>query len=206
MTEDLLKKYPLISDQVSKEELRVVLRNLERVLQRGTEGDLVEFGCYIGTTSLFIRRILDGYGQSPERSFHVYDSFEGLPPKADADQNAAGIDFKAGELLVSKKQFLHEFQRAKLQTPIVHKGWFDQLPSQAVPQKIAFAFLDGDFYESISASLRLVWPRMQEGGIVLIHDYKRETLPGVERAITNFFQKYHYRNLQGEQNIAIIQV
>jgi len=206
VAEDLLKQYPLISDQVTPAELRVILRQLERTLDRQVAGDIVEFGCYIGTTSLFIRRVLDKYKQASEGLFHVYDSFEGLPDKVSADQNAAGIDFRAGQLLVSKKQFLREFQRAKLQPPVVHKEWFDQLPESAVPETIAFAFLDGDFYQSISASLRLVWPRMQAGGVVLIHDYKRETLPGVERAITDFFQNHHYQSLQGEQNIAIIQV
>ena len=202
----LLKQYPLISNQVTTAELQVILRELIRTLQQGVTGDVVEFGCYIGTSSLFIRRVLDDLQESGAREFHVYDSFEGLPDKAAADRNAAGIDFKAGELLVSKKQFLREFQRARLQAPVVHKGWFDQLPASAIPEKIAFAFLDGDFYDSITASLGLVWPRIQDGGAVLIHDYKRETLPGVERAIGDFFRHHRYQTLQGEQNIAIIHV
>jgi len=194
----LLAKYPLVSDQISREELLVVLRELERTLQQGTEGDIVEFGCYLGTTSLFIRRLLDQTDESAKRAFHAYDSFEGLPPKQPADTNAAGVDFKAGELAVSKKQFLHQFQRAHLAPPVTHKAWFDQLADQDVPQKIAFAFLDGDFYDSILASLQLVWPRMSRGGAVLIHDYQRQTLPGVERAVHDFFKGNAPANLQVE--------
>ena len=200
---ELLKKYPLISNQVSQAEIGIILRELERTLTQNVDGAVVEFGCYIGTTSLFIRRLLDHYGESATRDFHVYDSFEGLPPKASADQNAAGIDFGAGELLVSKKQFLREFQRAKLAPPITHKGWFNQLTAADVPGSIAFAFLDGDFYNSILASLKLVWPRLPDGAVVLVHDYKRETLPGVERAIHDFLRGKPYR-LQHEHNIAII--
>jgi len=198
-----LAKYPLISDQVSRGEITVILRELETILQRGITGNIVEFGCYIGTTSLFMRRLLDTYNQSDAREFHVYDSFEGLPPKVHADQNAAGVDFKAGELLVSKKQFLREFQRAKLAPPVTHKGWFDQLKPNDVPDDIAFAFLDGDFYDSILASLKLVWPKLAENAVILVHDYKRETLPGVERAINDFMQGKRY-HLQHEQNIAIL--
>jgi O-methyltransferase len=201
----VIKQYPLISDQVTTKELSVILRELERTLEQGVEGDIVEFGCYIGTTSLFIRRILDHYKQSGTRVFHVYDSFEGLPPKVSADQNAAGIDFAAGELMVSKKQFVQAFQRAKLRTPIVHKGWFDQLAPADVPEKIAFAFLDGDFYESITSSLQLVWPRLADNATVLIHDYKRETLPGVERAINDYLRGIPH-TIRGEQHIGIIRL
>ena len=196
----------LISDQVTEAELAVILRELRRTLDRGVAGDVVEFGCYIGTTSLFIRRALDAHGQSASRTFHAYDSFEGLPPKTTQDQNAAGVNFTAGELIVSKKQFLREFQKASLTSPVTHKGWFDQLSERDLPQQIAFAFLDGDFYGSIIASLRLVWPRMDKQGIILVHDYKRETLPGVEQAINDFFRDKQTGSLRGEQNIAIIAV
>ncbi|MDB5166022.1 MAG: hypothetical protein JWM37_94 [Candidatus Saccharibacteria bacterium] len=191
-------KYPLISDQISRPALEVVLTELEAVLARGTAGAICEFGCYIGTTSLFIRRLI-----GDQKEFHAYDSFEGLPAKDAHDQSAAGIDFRAGELAVSKKQFLEQFRKANLRSPITHKAWFDDLTAQDVPDKIAFAFLDGDFYGSILTSLRLVWPRLSDGGSIAVDDYRRETLPGVERAITDFMQGKAYR-LRYAHNIAII--
>jgi len=57
-----------------------------------------------------------------------------------------------------------------------------------LPQHIAFAFLDGDFYDSILTSLQLVWPRLVPGATVCLDDYQRETLPGVERAVNHFYQ------------------
>lgn len=200
----LLDKFPIISDQIKRPALQVVLGECERVLDQGTLGDLVEFGCYIGTTSLFIRRLLNEYGQSDKRAFHVYDSFEGLPEKTTHDQSAAGIYFKGGELSVSKKQFLHEFQKANLQPPITHKGWFKDV--QDVPEQIAFAFLDGDFYESILDSLKLVWPRMVEGGVICIDDYQRETLPGVERAVNDFFQGKPKSVVKMQHNIGTLRL
>ena len=193
--------YPIISDQISKPALGVVLSELERVLDNKTPGAVVELGCYIGTTSLFIRRVLNE--RKEDRPFHVYDSFEGLPPKSTQDSSAAGVDFKAGELAVSKKQFLEQFRRAHLEPPIAHKGWFNDLTATDLPDKIAFAFLDGDFYESILTSLQLVWPRLDDNGIITIDDYRRETLPGVERAILDFFQGKSYK-LSYAHNIAAI--
>jgi O-methyltransferase len=188
ITDSLLNRYPIISDQIKRPALEAVLGSLEHVLQQGVEGDITEFGCYIGTTSLFARRLLDYYEQSDSRLFYAYDSFVGLPSKTSQDASAVGVDFKGGELAVSKKQFLHEFHKANLRPPITHKAWFNELRPDQLPDKIAFAFLDGDFYESIRDSLRLVWPRLSQGAIVAIDDYKRETLPGVERAVHEFTQ------------------
>lgn len=181
--------------------MQVVLREFESVLLTEVKGDVVELGCYIGTTSLFIRRILDEQGS--DRGFHVYDSFAGLPDKTAQDASPAGTDFKAGELNVSKKQLLQEFHKAGLKPPIIHKAWFDDLTDTDMPGRIAYAFLDGDFYGSIITSLRLVWPRLSPGGIITIDDYQRAKLPGVEQAVKDFFQDKQI-HLHHEHNIAII--
>jgi len=145
---ELLAKYPIISNQIDAQGLGVVLSQLENVLAAGVDGAVVELGCYRGSTSLFIRRVLDAAGQL-DRPFHVYDSFAGLPPKTIQDASGAGSDFVAGELSVSKRDFLHEFKHASLKPPRVHKRWFSHLTPEDLPEPIAFAFLDGDFYQSI---------------------------------------------------------
>lgn len=183
----LIDNYPLISDQIGRPSLVVVLSELDKVLAAGVPGDVAEFGCYLGTSSLFIRRLLDAAGQSAARQFYAYDSFEGLPAKSIQDASAAGSDFKAGELKASKKQFLRAFKQSQLRPPVTHKGWFGDLKDKQLPDKLAFAFLDGDFYGSIMDSLQLAWPRLQPGGTLTIDDYQRETLPGVERAVRDFF-------------------
>ncbi|MEJ0073823.1 MAG: TylF/MycF/NovP-related O-methyltransferase [Candidatus Saccharibacteria bacterium] len=195
----LLTKYPLISDQVSKDQLRVILDELESVLDRGVTGAAVEFGCYIGTTSLFIRRLLDARGDN--REFHAYDSFEGLPPKTTEDESRAGDQFQAGELAVSKKDFLRQFQKAGLKPPVTHKGWFKDLTQADVPDRIAFAFLDGDFYESIRDSLKLVRPRLEHGSTLIIDDYAREALPGAGKAVRELI---YGRAITTKHNLGIV--
>ena len=197
---ELLTRYPLISDQISSAQLAVILGELEKLLPQ-LDGAVVEFGCYIGTTSLFIRRLLDAYGDG--REFHVYNSFAGLPPKSTQDESRAGEQFRAGELAVSKKQFSHEFQKAGLRPPATHKGWFKDLTPADVPGRIAFAFLDGDFYGSIRDSLRLTLPCMQADGTLIIDDYAREALPGAAKAVHEFFRP---DQVQVSRNLGIIRV
>lgn len=200
----MFRGFPIISDQVTREGLEVVWREFETVIQRNIPGHIVEFGCYAGTTSVFIRRLLTTHYQT-DRQFHVYDSFAGLPEKSPQDNNAAGVDFEAGKLYVSKADFIKVFRAANLALPVIHKGWFNEISEDTVPNPIACAFLDGDFYESILDSLRLVWPKMSSGGVILVDDYKRETLPGVERALHDFFRG-EPPTIVAEHNIAIIRV
>lgn len=197
----LLSRHPIISDQISQPALRVVLREFESVLKSDVKGDVVELGCYVGTTSLFLRRTLNELNQT--KQLYAYDSFAGLPVKTKADASGAGEQFKAGELAVSKKQFLHEFQKANLRPPITVKAWFNELTAGQLPDKIAFAFLDGDFYESIRDSLQLVWPRLAERGIITIDDYNRAALPGVSQAVHEFMTK-HDLTVRHEHQIAIL--
>ena len=115
MIDELISKYPLISEQVDKREVKIVLRELTRALQNSARGSVVEMGCYAGTTSLFIARLLNI--QKYTREFHVYDSFEGLPAKRSEDQSRAGEQFVIGELKASKKQFVINFKKAGLPLP-----------------------------------------------------------------------------------------
>lgn len=199
--QSLLNQYPIISNQIGKPALSAVLKEFEKTLGQAVDGDVVELGCYIGTTTLFMRRLMNAYAS--EKLFYAYDSFEGLPTKASQDNSGAGEQFRAGTLTVTKKQFLQEFKRSNLKPPVIHKGWFKDVRPEQLPTQISFAFLDGDFYQSILDSLRLVWPRLASGGVITIDDYQRDALPGVEWAVRDFFQAKAIQ-LHHEHNIAII--
>jgi O-methyltransferase len=197
----LIRDYPIISEQMNKARLEIVLSSLDSVLGQKLPGDIVEFGCYSGTTSLFLRRLIDFYGAQPK--LHVYDSFEGLPDKSIKDASVVGSDFKAGELKVSKRTLIKNFKHAGLSIPHIHKGWFADLREKDVPENICFAFLDGDFYQSIADSLSLVWPRLVIDGQMVVDDYELSGLPGVSRAVNEFIEGKQVRLIH-KNNMAII--
>ena len=199
---ELLSKYSLISDQVDQRELAVILRELGK--QRGNlnrDTSVVEFGCYIGTTSLFIRRLLDVF--DCETTFHVYDSFAGLPEKVSQDESPAGVQFIAGELKASRKDFEMQFKRAGLKLPRIHKAWFNELSSDDVPNNIAYAYLDGDYYESIHDSLHLIGDKLIPHATIVIDDYANEALPGTAKAVNEWLVR-HPASLRVESSLAII--
>lgn len=202
ITNYLLAKYPIISDQVDAKELGVLLRELETVLRSGATGNIVEFGCYVGTTSLFIRRLLDAYDFTGE--FHVYDSFAGLPEKTQADASTAGEQFKAGELLAPRKTFIQNFKKAGLKLPIIHKGWFADFSPNDVSEDISFAFFDGDFYESIVDSFRVCDGKFHKKATIVVDDYANEALPGAARAVDEWLTNHRQFTIRTEASLAII--
>lgn len=197
----LISQHRIISQQINQLKLSIVLDNLELIITRQVDGDIVEFGCYIGTTSLFIARLIQHYQSS--KKFYVYDSFQGLPEKSIQDESVTGQEFKMSELKCNKKDLINNFKKNNLQLPIIHKSWFNQINNQQLPKKIAFAFLDGDFYNSILDSLQLVWPRLNKNGLIIVDDYERIELPGVSRAI-NYFFKNKDVNIVNQNNLALI--
>ena len=190
----------LLSDQVNINEINVIIRELRRVINN-ISGDVVEFGCFVGTTSVYIAKEL----MKTNKKLYVYDSFEGLPEKSYLDKSVLGESFKTGELNVSKKQFIRNLERAHAPMPIVVKGWFNELNETHIPAKICFAFLDGDYYDSIHDSFKLIVKKLQPGSIVIIHDYSNPALPGVKRAVDEIIQKINHKTTQNE-SLAIIRL
>src|SRR5680860_81648 len=119
----------LLSDQVDQKEIDVIMRELKRVIDKNVTGDVVEFGCYIGTTSVYIAKLL----MTTNRELYVYDSFAGLPEKHTKDTSPLGEQFIAGELLASKKQFIKNMMQAGVTLPHIKKAWFSGLQPTDMP-------------------------------------------------------------------------
>lgn len=195
------------NDQVSEKETDKILEVARDSLE--VEGDFVELGCYKGDTSLLLAEVLRDFNTKPVensvKKLWIYDSFEGLPEKSVVDESALGQDFKDGELLVTKREVKERFLRAGLPVPVIKKAWFKDLDEADLPDKIAFAFLDGDFYESIKDSLKLIEGEIMQGGVILVHDYYNPALPGVMKAVDEWLEGKKYKSEQYESLIIIRQ-
>jgi O-methyltransferase len=197
----IINQINLVSDQINKSKIKIILNNLENNISQQLDGSVVEMGCYVGTTSLFIQKLLIHYDQIS--NFFVYDSFQGLPDKAPEDLSVVGDQFQKFQLSCSKSDLITNFKKNNLPLPRITKAWFNQLTNQELPKKIYFAFLDSDFYFSILDSLKLIWPVFNQKGTIIIDDYNREALPGVSKAVNVFFQHKKVKVKQVE-NLAII--
>ena len=136
--EDIIDKYDIISNMISYWQIVSVLRKLQYVLENKIPGDIVELGCNVGTTTIYIRKLLDLY--KSDKQLHVYDSWEGLPEKHQNDLSNTKMQFNQGSCKTNKEIFIENFHLRNLKLPIIHNGWFAELHMSEYPNKICFAF------------------------------------------------------------------
>ena len=169
---------------INDEQLDQIVIHALEVIENQIEGDFVEFGCYVGESSKYLRKTLDETNSN--KDLYVYDSFEGLPPLSKHEE---GMGWRPGTLNTTEDVLIKNFRDNGLKPPYTCKGWFKDVPDYRIPDKICFAFLDGDFYDSIYDSLSKIYDKVQEGGYILFHDYERNDLPGVRAAIEDFLRE-----------------
>jgi putative O-methyltransferase len=205
--------------QVTARETEILLQELKKTLNNNVPGDVVEFGCYKADTSVLYQKLLESMGhggafqpenqaaQASQKMLWLYDSFEGLPAKTREDNSAAGDAFQAGELLVTKREVIEKFKKMGLKLPKIKKAFFDDLDIiYDIPEKISYAFLDGDLYQSIKTSLRLVAEKMSQGGVIIVHDYNNPELPGSSRAVDEWLKAHQAKvaSFRVAETLAII--
>jgi len=63
---------------ISFEQIIKLVLYLNDTLEQNIDGDVVEFGCYVGESSKYLMKTLLEYNSN--KKLYLYDSFEGLPP------------------------------------------------------------------------------------------------------------------------------
>jgi O-methyltransferase len=157
------------------------------VLRRGVPGDLIETGAWRGGVTIFMRAILEAYGDT-ERQVWVADSFQGLP-KPDPERwpaEAGDEHWTVDQLAVPLEEVQANFARYGLLDERVRflPGWFkDSLPTAPI-ERLAVLRLDGDMYGSTMEALEALYPRLSPGGYVIVDDYG--AIAQCKEAVTDF--------------------
>ncbi len=149
---------------------------VERIVADHVPGDLIETGVWRGGVVIFMRALLDAYGDD-NRSVYVADSFQGLPPPDDAyPADAASQLHTTKSLAITRDEVEKNFERYGLLDDRVRflEGWFkDTLPT--VRDRIwSVVRLDGDMYESTMDGLTNLYPQLSVGGFLIVDDYTYE--------------------------------
>jgi O-methyltransferase len=157
----------------------------EEIFRQGIPGDFVECGVWRGGASIFLRALVEVYGE--DRLTWVADSFEGLPVVSRPEDEGYDLTQELyPALAVSLAQVQANFARFDLLDERVRflKGWFkDSLPTAPI-EKISLLRLDGDLYASTIDTLDALYDKVSPGGFIVVDDYG--ALPPCRQAVDDF--------------------
>ncbi len=136
----------------------------EEVYRKGLPGNVAEAGVFRGDFARQINRVF------PNRMLYLFDTFEGFDDadvafEEDYDKNPQKGDYF--------KDTTVDLVLSKMSNPekvIIKKGHVPE-SFAGVEDTFVFVNLDMDLYKPTLEALRWFYPRLEEGGGVLIHDY-----------------------------------
>jgi hypothetical protein len=150
----------------------------DQIRKEGIAGDIAELGVYKGNTSY----ILANFAKDLGRTAYLFDTFEGFDSR-----DIKGIDSSipmqfSDTSLETVRDFVGD------NNTVYVKGYFPESAAQ-IPDNLKFCLvhLDCDLYSPIMSALSYFYPRMAEGGFIVLHDYSSLHWDGAENAADEFF-------------------
>ncbi len=173
-------------DYVRYQTVELLVKQIEKY---NVQGEVAELGVFRGEFASYINRLF------PDRKLYLFDTFEGFVE----EQRNEDIDkgYLSNEFVDAFDP--HAYTSVDLvmdnmpykENCIIKKGFFpDSL--QGLEEIFALVSIDVDLYEPIYEGLAYFYPRLVEGGYILIHDYDNVDFFGVRKAIEDYELKFNY--------------
>jgi len=169
---------------------------------KDSDGHYVECGVAAGAQVI---AMAEG---APDKIIHAFDSFEGIPLPSNKDDQMPGIQYftkseqnklpdfghqelvSSGATVVPLDAFMTNISKVKNIANIkVYKGWFENTLQENKIDKISILRLDGDLYNSTLVCLQHLYPKVIQGGIVIIDDWQ---LQGCQLACVDYFKSINF--------------
>ena len=152
------------------------------------DGHWYEAGVYKGGTAAMLTKILNEKGGTKQKELHLFDSFEGMPETAGIDlvQKGNFNDTSLEEVESRIDSAAPNFRKVSF-----HKGFVPLTFRGLESHRISFANIDVDIYQAVKDCCDFIYPRLQNGGIMVFDDYGFQTCPGARKAVDEFFLNKH---------------
>jgi O-methyltransferase len=173
---------------------------IDRLLDRIGEdelGDYLEFGVYNGSTLAIVHDLLTRRGRVSTRLFG-FDSFEGLPPEANVEDNNIWMPGQFRCPIDFARDFLNE-RGVDWDRVTLIKGWFSKTctPSTIAHHRMAKAgiiMIDSDLYSSAIQALAFAEPLIGRHALIIFDEYypggRRDRFLGEEKAFAEFMEAH----------------
>ena len=172
-------------------------------VRRGVPGAFAECGVWRGGSILAMILTLQQLG-AEDRDIHLYDTFEGMTAPTEHDTSPihppALADWKEAEASGERPWAAfygpEQFNERQVKETALATGYpaerfhfvkgpvEETLPAHA-PDRLALLRLDTDWYESTRHELVHLYPRLADGGVLIVDDYGH--WDGARRAVEEYF-------------------
>ena len=182
------------------ERMYSLYQSMNYIFKNNIQGDLVECGVWKGGSSMLMAFMLQKYGMA-DRKLYLYDTFEGMSEPSEFDKTFTGKS--ADDLLEKEKKensssvwcysSIKEVKRNLFSTGFLSeniifvKGKVEDTLNENLPGKLSLLRLDTDWYESTKTELELLYPLLNENGILIIDDFGH--WDGAKKAVVEYFEK-----------------
>ncbi len=152
------------------------------VYQQNLEGAIAEVGVFRGINASVMNHFF------PDRRFYLFDTFEGFDPRdLEADKRLGyntneypRRDFTDTNIELVMSRMPHK------ENIIVRKGWFPDSAVGLEDETFCFVFLDANLYQPTYKGLHWFYPRLVNGGFIIVDLYNWEEYPGPRKAVCDF--------------------
>lgn len=186
------------------ERIAALVDTVRYCVRRDVPGDFAECGVWMGGSVLAMILALQELGVN-DRDIHLFDTFEGMTRPGEHDTSryeAPALDswsdeegrhegvWWAGYVApgTATEQAVREVVLSTGYPPerlhFVRGPVEETLPASA-PERLALLRLDTDWYESTRHELEHLYPRLSDGGVLIVDDYGH--WEGCRRAVDEYF-------------------
>ncbi len=195
---ELIQRYQKYT-MTSLERQWALISALKYINRGKIEGAIVECGVWRGGNMLIAKDMCRSSGI--QRDIYLFDTFAGMSEPTDNDisisNSPAGPEYETRKKdgyvdwdYASLEDVRNNFQQAGLLDESVHlvKGKVEDTLQDArnIPGRIALLRLDTDWYESTKIELEMLYPKLAQGGVMIVDDYGH--WQGARKAVDEYFR------------------
>lgn len=176
---------------------------------RRVGGDVVEVGCFVGATTVFLNQHLLAVGD--RRRYLAVDTFAGFTAadvEHEEQQRGKQLDVVQRECLFGmndQRWFDYTMRLNGFAEVTSLRGDIKALTLSSHTSGIAFALLDVDLYQPTRSALAQVWPLLAPGGVVVIDDCRDDhVFDGAAQAWREFIAAHGLPAERVEDKLAIL--
>jgi predicted O-methyltransferase YrrM len=170
---------------IQVERMYSLYKAVEYIVKKNLPGDFVECGVYKGGASMMMALALQKFG-AKDRMIYLYDTYEGMAKPTPEDMSVMKGAEPVMEIWEREQKGDHnewcygpldgvkaamESTGYPMDKVVFVKGMVEHTLPNDKHEKIALLRLDTDWYSSTKHELEHLFPKLQQGGVLILDDY-----------------------------------